>query len=466
LHPGDSERRYHDGRRHGKNIEKNFSSGGINMLKILFAIPVLLSFFLPSPAAAIDPKVTLSLSEAIETAIKRNASVKEAEELKLGAEEDIKSTRADFFPKASTRYNYTRLEDKPFQRIGGIERAIGDEDGHHWDVTLVQPVFKGFGIFSRYGMATLSAQIKDLEWRQVILDVSREVKIAWFESLLSKKMETVTEDNVTALKSHETDAEGFFKHGIIPLNDLLKSRVAVATAVQEREKARAGAEMARSHLFTVMGIGLDAERAAEEDTELTLTGSHELPVLTEEAIRNRPILASFRLGLENLEKSVTLAKSAYYPEVSLAGRYERNGDDFGAKNNDYSNDHNASVSLQATWVFFEWGKTGAEVNRQRFSRQALAEKMKGVEDQIRLETKSAFLDLTVAQKNIATAEEGRKQATESWRITNLQYQHQVTTSTEVLDARAFLSQAETNYYRALYGYQIAVARLESAVGRK
>lgn len=435
------------------------------MSKLLFAIPLLLSFFLSFPTSAADSKSTLSLSEAIETAIRKNASIKEAEELKQGAAKDIDSSRADFFPKASAHYTYTRLEDQPFQRIGGIERFVGDENGHHWDITLVQPLFKGFAIASRYDMATLSARIKDLECRQILLDVSRDVKIAWFESLLATKIEGVSEENFTALKSHETDAEGYFKHGLIPLNDLLKSRVALATAVQEREKARAGAEMARSRLFTIMGVGLESQYVPEE-TALIRSGFFELPSLIEEAIKNRPVLEGFRLGIENLEKSVTLAKSDYYPEISLAGRYEQNGDDFGADNNDYSNDHNASVSLQANWVFFEWGKTAAQVSRQRFSKQALVEKMRGLEDRIRLETKSAFLDLAVAEKNIATAEDGLKQAKESWRITRLQYQNQVTTSTEVLDARAFLSQAETNYYRAIYEYWIALAKLESAVGRK
>jgi outer membrane protein len=435
------------------------------MSKLLLAVPLFLALVIAPPATAADTKATLSLTEAVETAIAQNASAKEAQELKRGAEEEIASARADFLPKASARYTYTQLEDKPFQRITGIKRVVGDEDGHHWDISLIQTLFKGFSITSRYEMATLSAQIKDLEWQQVILDVSREVKIAWFESLLAKKFETVADDNVTALKAHETDAEGFYKHGLIPLNDLLKSKVAVANAIQEKERARAGVEMALSRLYTVMGIGL-AFASVPEDREVIPSGNYELSALVDEAIQKRPVLASFRLGIENLEKSVTLAKSAYYPEVSLVGRYEQNGDDFGARNNDYSNDHNAGISLSATWVFFEWGKTGAEVSRQRFSKQALVEKMKGVEDRIRLETKSAFLDLTVATKNIATAEEGLKQAKESWRITNLQYQNQVTTSTEVLDSRAFLSQAETNYHRALYGYEIAVARLESAVGRK
>jgi outer membrane protein len=440
--------------------------GGIDMSKILLAIPLLLSFFFSSPASAADPKAMLSLSEAIETAVQKNASVKEAEELKRGAGEEISSARADFLPKASAHYNYTRLEDAPFQKIGGMEMVVGDVNGHHWDITLLQPLFKGFAITSRYEMATITAKIKDLEWRQIILDVCRDVKIAWFESLLAKKMEAVAEEHVTALKAHETDAEGFFKHGIIPLNDLLKSKVALATAIQEREQARASAEMARSRLFTLMGIGLESQRVPEEMGMIPSSGSYDLPALMAEAIKNRPVLAGFRLAIENLENSVKLAQSAYYPEISLAGRYEQNGDDFGANDNDYSNDHNASVSLQATWIFFEWGKTAAEVSRQRFSKQSLVEKLKGLEDRIRLETKSAFLELSVAEKNITTAEEGLQQAKESWRITNLQYQNQVTTSTEVLDSRTFLSQAETHYYRALYGYRIAVAKLESAVGRK
>jgi outer membrane protein TolC len=56
------------------------------------------------------------------------------------------------------------------------------------------------------------------------------------------------------------------------------------------------------------------------------------------------------------------------------------------------------------------------------------------------------------------------QAKENYRMTNLQYQHQLATTTNVLDARAFLSQAMTNYYGALYGYLIAEAELERVAG--
>ncbi|HOJ13589.1 MAG TPA: TolC family protein, partial [Deltaproteobacteria bacterium] len=65
---------------------------------------------------------------------------------------------------------------------------------------------------------------------------------------------------------------------------------------------------------------------------------------------------------------------------------------------------------------------------------------------------------------IASAREALEQARENYRITNLQYRQQITSSTEVLDARTYLSQAQMNYYGALYGYLSAIARLERASG--
>ena len=92
-------------------------------------------------------------------------------------------------------------------------------------------------------------------------------------------------------------------------------------------------------------------------------------------------------------------------------------------------------------------------------------KLKGIEDSVKLEIKNAFLNLQVARKNIPTANKSLGQAQENWRITDLQYLKQIATSTDVLDARVFLTQAQTNYYDALYGYMISVGELERAVGR-
>jgi outer membrane protein TolC len=76
------------------------------------------------------------------------------------------------------------------------------------------------------------------------------------------------------------------------------------------------------------------------------------------------------------------------------------------------------------------------------------------------------LDCQVTFKNIKTAEKALDQARENFRITNLQYQQQAATSTDVLDANSFLTQADTNYYSAVYSYLDANAALERAIGKQ
>ncbi len=70
----------------------------------------------------------------------------------------------------------------------------------------------------------------------------------------------------------------------------------------------------------------------------------------------------------------------------------------------------------------------------------------------------------VAKVNVETAKKSLVQAKENFRVTTEGYKVQVNTSTDVLDARTYLTQSEMNYYGALYGYHIALAALKRAVG--
>ena len=410
-------------------------------------------------------RTTLTLNKAIEIATANNTIIKEAIENQKAAIEEQKSARADFLPKASTAYSYTRLKDSPYMKTDGTQIDIADNDQYHWDLTLSQPIFTGLALSTKYKMAKLGVDVKDAEKEQAVLDVVKQVKSAYFNILLTKKFLLVADEAVNQLESHVTDAEKFYEQGMIPYNDLLRSKVALADALQNRVRAEGSVEMAVSAFNTLLRIDLNKKTDVEDIIDIT-PYSFELTNCIKEAKEKRPELKALRLALKNADHGVTLAQSAYYPKVNLVGSYEQNGDNPSATENDYGNTHNASVTLQARWTFFEWGKTRAEVNKYRRNKSSLTEKLKGIEDSIKLEVKNAFLDLKVAEQNIQTAKESLAQAKENWRITNLQYQQQMTTSTEVLDARTFLTQAETNYYGALYGYMIALAELERAAGNR
>jgi outer membrane protein TolC len=250
------------------------------------------------------------------------------------------------------------------------------------------------------------------------------------------------------------------------LNDLLKARVAKSEAEQEMVKAAAGVSNARSELNVLIGRPYTADTTVRDMTAIAAGTAADLEASVAEAMARRPDIEALNRSVSAKREEERLAESNLFPRVELVAKYERDGDDPGARNNDYTNEYNASIGFQARWTFFEAGKTRALSSKARQEKRALESALKQLRDEIRLQVQQACLALEVAGKNISTASKALQQAQEHWRITDLRYRRQLATSTEVLDARTYLTRAETGYYEALYGYGVARADLSFAVGGK
>jgi len=410
-----------------------------------------------------NPQI-LTLEMSIETAIKSNTSIKRELERLKAAGEEVKKAFAEFLPRFSLNGNYTRLNDDPYVIYSGQSFPISEKDNYQWDVTVTQPLFTGFALKNRHKIAKTGVDIERALIDQTVVEVVKEVKVAYFRILLAQKYLMVAEEAVKQLQSHADDADKFYRYGIIPYNDLLRSVVALADAKQIRVRVESNVKLAVSVFNTVLRLDINEKTGVEDILEFT-SFDYILDEAIKTALRQRHELKALRLTLKRADHEIKLARSQYYPQISLAGNYHRAGEDVDASKNDFGNSHNESIMVLVDWPFFEWGKTRADVSKYWYEKQALEEELTGAEDKIKLEVKKAYLDLVVAQRNIETARKSLNQAEENYRITNLQYQQQITTSTEVLDARTLLTQAQTNYYSALYGYNIAQAELERAMGK-
>jgi outer membrane protein TolC len=406
-----------------------------------------------------------TLQSAISEAIKNNTLIQEAMEQEKAAIWEEKSARADLLPKLSLSYEYHRLKEEPYAVFNRMPITMGPVNNYSWNVTLTQPVFTGFALETKRKIAELGITSKTFDRERAILDVIKMIKIAYFRVLLAEKYVQVAREQEAQLRAHLEDAKHFYEQGLIPQNDLLKSEVAYARAQQERVSAESALAVARSSFNTIIRHPID-EKAEFEDISELPSDSYELQALMNEALENRPEIKMLDIALQQAQLSEKIAKSGYYPKVYLFGQYMQQGENWRATENDYQNSYNASVGVQINWPLFESGKTRADSAKALHERLAIAEKIKGVRDSIMLEVKDAFEKLNVAKTNITTADTAVKQAKENYRITNLQYQQQITTSTEVLDAQTYLTQAQVNYYNALYGYYTAQAELERAIGKK
>ncbi|MBN2568879.1 MAG: TolC family protein [Deltaproteobacteria bacterium] len=427
---------------------------------------LILTFFLVlivtvATASSDDGAPKLTLKESINIALDRSLIVDSAQEDIAVSELQEKGVRTSFYPKLSTAYNYMRFHDSPTSKVLGTQ--TGTQNNYSWSMEATQPVYTGGKISGNYRMSKLGVEISRMSEKRVKQDIVLEVKEAYFGILKAERILTVARQAEEQLKAHRDMARSFFEVGIIPKNDLLYSEVELANGQKNVVKAENGVALAKAKFNTILRRNID-DQLDVEDTLNYIPFRKEAGECIEAALKNRYIIKEYDLIVRQAGEAIVVAKSDFYPSVSVVGNYSKYGDDPDLKGSKYKDQEEWYLMAVANWNIWEWGRTkynvSAEVSRERQARNTL----ENIRDQIALEVKNSFLLLREAEKHIMVAKVAIHQAEENYRINEERFREQVATSTDVIDAQTLLTRTKSDYYNALSEYNIAMARLERAMG--
>ena len=339
-----------------------------------------------------------------------------------------------------------------------MQFPVGSKHSVSSVTTLEQPLFTGLALVSQYQMADLDrekALVSRTDSRQELILKTYEV---YFGVLLAEKYVDVAAQAVTQLESHAEVSRQFYANGMIPKNDMLKSLVTLAEAEQSKFEADHDLQLAWAQFFTL--ARLDPRRVRFRLTEPLVR--HPYPRSMEEcidiAVRTHPSVRIASIDEEMGRKAVTLSRSSFFPNLALVGALLQETGAF----IDYS--AQLSATLHGEWNVWEWGSSYYKVQKSRAELEmARAEKVRQ-RDLAQLDVAAAFLELEETDKAVDVAKTSIDQAKENYRITVEQYNENMTTSTEVLDAQVLQARSQMNYYQALTRYNIAIAKLQRAMG--
>jgi outer membrane protein TolC len=275
-----------------------------------------------------------------------------------------------------------------------------------------------------------------------------KVKEAYFDILIADKAAKVAEKDVESRESNVNVARSFYKVGMIPVNDLLKSEVELANSQHNLIKARNGARLARSAFNIVLSRPVNS-LVDVKDILVYKAEQGDFQEYLEKALKNRPEMKLVDISILQTDQQIKLARSKNYPEVSLTYDYIREGDDPDVSGSPFHEEQRWEAMAVCSWTFWEWGKTYYSVREKESLKKELIQTRLALEDGIGLELKDAVLALETAEKNIPTTKKAVEQGEENLRVNEERYKAQVTTITEVLDAQTLLTQARANYYKAL-----------------
>jgi len=430
-------------------------------------------FFLLSGSSIILASDELTLEESIKIALEKSLSIYVVQEEIKAKEFEELSTKADFLPKLSASYTYTRLDNDtindakyttyPYPSFSPREVSPLDTNTYQFNITATQPLFTGWRLTIARDLASLGVDTAKIQKETAIQDLVLNVKEAYFGILKAEKLAKVAEQSVELLEAQLKVSQAFYDEGIIAKNELLQTEVQMAQARQNLIKAKNGVEIGKSLFNKLLRRELNQVVNIKDILDYYPI-RFLLDQCMEKAGQNRPEIKEVSLNVMSAEKAIDLSKSSYYPSVTLIGNYQRETDDILLNSSPGEDSDNWTIMLKGEWTFWEWRKKRHGVAAARANLAKANYILKEIKDNIQLEVKEAYLSLREAEKNIQVAKKAVLQAEENFRMNEERYKQQVATSTDVLDALTLLTQARTNYFNGLSEHNTAWARLERAMG--
>jgi outer membrane protein len=361
-------------------------------------------------------------------------------------------------------WNTTRTADNPVIR-SDLDQNIELRAQTTWSAsfTLAQPIASLWTINEGYALRKMGVDLAGLQRKAAHRDVAFQVTEAYYRVLQAMRLAEVAEKSVENIDAQVKRAQSFFRAGTVARNDVLRAQLGLAASQQRLILASGAVVLARGRLATLMGLPPDAAiEPADSITEVTVEPLMPAAQAEDRAVAERLEMKEIAAQTEQARAGESLAKSKMLPQVNAVLNYTHSSPAtmFAPKQDIWF------IGGTASWDIWEGGGTyyGIDEAKARVA-QALAARRKA-EDGIRLETRSAHVNVTTAAQALDVARHAVEQAEENFRIEQKRYESTDNTSFDVLDAENQLTTARGQLQAATYDYLIARSSLARAIGQQ
>lgn len=423
--------------------------------------------------------ITLDLSKKL--ALKNNKTLKEAK-LNLKISEKVKQHAfTKYFPKVNASAFALRSSDY-LLKIRTPEMNLPIYDGNPANlatatqfayippmniqsldyantaiITAIQPIYTGGRIKNGNKLANLGKEVSQYQLNLSINQVLATTESYYWQLVALKEKKATLKSYEKMLLTLQKEVQDFYDAGLVTKSDLLKVKLALNKIEANKLKLDNGTELLK--MVFSQHIGIPYQKTMNvNDSIISVLPPETYYIEPSLGLKNRQEykMLNKAIDAEVLQKKMT--KGEFLPELAV-GAGELYLDAYKQKNNYGLAFATLSIPLSDWWGgTYKMQKHAIKI---KIAKNNLDEKS----ELLQLQISKAYKDLINSYKQIAVAKIALKQSLEYQKELEDNYDAGLTSTSDLLDAKALAQQAKDEFIDAKSQYKIKVATYLLSVGK-
>jgi outer membrane protein TolC len=449
--------------------KKKFST-----IKIAFVISI---FLLTQSTYGQEPTNTetleLDLATALTIAHDNNPTIKIAELEIERVDYSKKEALGNLLPSLSASGQYTNnimksvmFMPESFSAMMGGQKymEIGYKNSYTATVSAALPLVN-FSLWEQIKSKQNEIDLIIEKARASKIDMTKQVKDAYFAVLLAKNSLNVLERSINNAKETLKTTKASYEQGVVSEYDYIRAQVQVNNLNPTYISAKNGLDLAILQLKMILSLPTEQEIELKENLEDFSNRVTEIN-LSENTAEENSDLRQLDLNIISLQNSLRLVNSQHLPSLSAFGQYSylTQAEDYNFA--DYNWVGSAAIGLQLNIPIFN-GRTVVNKAKQiKISLQELQLQKEYLKEGVDLQIQAAINNMKAAKEQLEANKDAIKQAERGYEIAKVRYKTGAGTILELNDSELSMTQANLTYQQSLYDYLIAQTNLEKVLGKE
>lgn len=399
-----------------------------------------------------------NLKQCIEYAIEHNLTIKQQEAAKDESAVDLNTAKWSRLPdlngSASHSFNFGRSlqMDNTYQQLNAQNTGL--------NLSTSIPLFTGMQIPNQIALSKLNLKAAVEDLNKAKEDISIQVTSAYLQVLFNEELAKVAHEQVALSEEMLKQKTAFFKVGKASEAELYEAKSRAAqdqlSAVQADNEYRL-ALLDLSQLLelpTPEGFGIVSPSIDEDKDFSILTSPADI---YSEALLIKPSIKAAQYRVEGAQKSIRIAQSGYYPQLSLGAGiatsyYNVSGRENGNFGSQLRDNFSQYIGLSLNIPIFNRFSTRNQVRKARIQQTTLNWQLEDAKKALYKEIQQAYYNAVNAESKFESSRTADEAAKASFNLMKEKYANGKATSTEFNEARTNWLKAVSDRIQAKYDY--------------